>query len=33
MKKAASSSQTKEEIERRIVEIERSICRREERDW
>jgi hypothetical protein len=33
MKKAAAVSQTKEEIERRIVEIERSVRRREERDW
>ena len=33
MKKAAAVTQSKEEIERRIIEIERSIRRREERDW
>jgi|LauGreDrversion4_2_1035121.scaffolds.fasta_scaffold157350_1 hypothetical protein len=33
MKKASSVAHTKEEIERRIDEIERSVRRREERDW
>ncbi len=33
MKKASSVAHSKEEIERRIDEIERSVRRREERDW